>query len=266
MPEWRRHGLLGFTVNLQGGSPQGYSQGPALAQHAPSTPTARCAPDYLGRLGAHPRPGRRAGHGRRSSATSISARTSGCGTRRPSAAAVDGGDGWLLDRGLPQRPRRDQQRVRRSAYEHAILKPDRVHELIERGQGAARRPAAAGRHELSAAGASRGERRRGLRLPAAARQRRRPTRPGSRRWSRTRGGCAEVPADADRVQRGRPLRLRPAGRTTCRGGARALRLVGLLRPGREQLPRRLPVAPVNWGINTDRKRAFFGLLKEVTGS
>lgn len=26
MPEWRRHGLLSFTINLQGGSPQGYSQ------------------------------------------------------------------------------------------------------------------------------------------------------------------------------------------------------------------------------------------------
>lgn len=26
MPEWRRHGLLGITVNLQGGSPQGYSK------------------------------------------------------------------------------------------------------------------------------------------------------------------------------------------------------------------------------------------------
>ncbi|WP_291984128.1 hypothetical protein [Luteitalea sp.] len=27
MPEWRRHGLLSFTINLQGGSPEGYSQG-----------------------------------------------------------------------------------------------------------------------------------------------------------------------------------------------------------------------------------------------
>jgi hypothetical protein len=26
MPEWRKHGLLGFTINLQGGSPEGYSQ------------------------------------------------------------------------------------------------------------------------------------------------------------------------------------------------------------------------------------------------
>jgi hypothetical protein len=26
MPEWRKHGLLGITVNLQGGSPEGYSK------------------------------------------------------------------------------------------------------------------------------------------------------------------------------------------------------------------------------------------------
>src|SRR5689334_7317756 len=26
MPEWRSHGVLGFTVNLQGGSPEGYSR------------------------------------------------------------------------------------------------------------------------------------------------------------------------------------------------------------------------------------------------
>jgi hypothetical protein len=26
MPEWKKHGLLAFTLNLQGGSPQGYSQ------------------------------------------------------------------------------------------------------------------------------------------------------------------------------------------------------------------------------------------------
>jgi len=26
MPDWRRHGLLAFTVNLQGGSPEGYSK------------------------------------------------------------------------------------------------------------------------------------------------------------------------------------------------------------------------------------------------
>ena len=27
LPEWKRHGILAFTINLQGGSPEGYSQG-----------------------------------------------------------------------------------------------------------------------------------------------------------------------------------------------------------------------------------------------
>ena len=44
MPEWRRHGLLAFTLNLQGGSPQGYSQAAAVAQLGASTPTARSRP------------------------------------------------------------------------------------------------------------------------------------------------------------------------------------------------------------------------------
>ncbi len=32
MPEWRKHGLLAITLNLQGGSPQGYSKETALVQ------------------------------------------------------------------------------------------------------------------------------------------------------------------------------------------------------------------------------------------
>ena len=43
MAAWRAHGLLAFTVNLQGGSPQGYSQhSPGTTAH--SRPTGRCAP------------------------------------------------------------------------------------------------------------------------------------------------------------------------------------------------------------------------------
>lgn len=49
MPVWRQHGLLAFTINLQGGCPQGY------AQHQPwhnSALTAEGAlrPDYMARL------------------------------------------------------------------------------------------------------------------------------------------------------------------------------------------------------------------------
>jgi hypothetical protein len=49
MPEWRRQGLLGFTINLQGGSPQGYSQEQPWHNSAfEADGTLR--PDYLNRL------------------------------------------------------------------------------------------------------------------------------------------------------------------------------------------------------------------------
>ncbi len=49
MPEWRRHGLLSFTMNFQGGSPMGYSQEQPWhnsAFHADGT----LRPDYLERM------------------------------------------------------------------------------------------------------------------------------------------------------------------------------------------------------------------------
>ncbi len=49
MPEWRRHGLLSFTLNLQGGSPQGYSQDQPWHNNA-FNPDGSLRGDYLGRL------------------------------------------------------------------------------------------------------------------------------------------------------------------------------------------------------------------------
>jgi hypothetical protein len=49
MPSWRKHGLLGFTINLQGGSPQGYSQDQPWHNSA-FGPDGSLRPDYLGRL------------------------------------------------------------------------------------------------------------------------------------------------------------------------------------------------------------------------
>jgi hypothetical protein len=49
MPEWRRHGLLSFTIGLQGGSPQGYSQDQPWHNSAfDADGTLR--PDYMNRL------------------------------------------------------------------------------------------------------------------------------------------------------------------------------------------------------------------------
>jgi hypothetical protein len=49
MPEWRRHGMLGFTINVQGGSPQGYSREQPWHNNG-YHPDGSLRPEYLGRL------------------------------------------------------------------------------------------------------------------------------------------------------------------------------------------------------------------------
>jgi hypothetical protein len=49
MPAWRRHGLLSFTLNLQGGSPQGYSQDQPW-HNSGFHPDGRLRADYVNRL------------------------------------------------------------------------------------------------------------------------------------------------------------------------------------------------------------------------
>ena len=41
---------------------------------------------------------------------------------------------------------------------------------------------------------------------------------------------------------------------------------GYFDPGKSNYSDGYQCPPVNWGISTERKRAFFGLLKEVTGA
>jgi len=49
LPEWRRHGLLAFTVNLQGGSPEGYSKAQPWENTAIDAEGNR-RPAYMSRL------------------------------------------------------------------------------------------------------------------------------------------------------------------------------------------------------------------------
>src|SRR5687767_13972497 len=49
MPEWRKHGLICFTISLQGGSPQGYSQNQRCHNSAVTT-EGELRPDYMARL------------------------------------------------------------------------------------------------------------------------------------------------------------------------------------------------------------------------
>lgn len=49
MPEWRKHGLLSFTINIQGGSPQGYSREQPWHNNG-FHPDGTLRAEYLGRL------------------------------------------------------------------------------------------------------------------------------------------------------------------------------------------------------------------------
>src|SRR5690349_6597350 len=50
MPAWRKHGLVGFTINLQGGSPQGYSKDQPWTNSAFDFEDGSLRPEYLARL------------------------------------------------------------------------------------------------------------------------------------------------------------------------------------------------------------------------
>lgn len=135
MPQWRRAGLLAFTLNLQGGSPEGYSR--EQPWHNPGfTADGALRPDYAAR------------------AARILDRADELGMvvilglfyfgqderLRDEAAvirAVDAATAWLLSGGWRNVivEVNNECNVR---YDHAILQPERVHELIARVRGRTR--------------------------------------------------------------------------------------------------------------------------------
>jgi hypothetical protein len=129
MPEWRAHGLLAFTINLQGGSPQGYSKDQPWHNSAIAADGALRA-DYLRRLERILDRADELGM-----VVMLGYFYFGQDERvRDEAAvirAVDEATKWILDHGWRNVlvEINNECNVR---YDHAILKPDRVHELIER--------------------------------------------------------------------------------------------------------------------------------------
>ncbi len=129
MPEWRRHGLLAFTINLQGGSPQGYSREQPWHNSAINADGTLRA-DYMARLGRILDRADELGM-----AVILGLFYFGQDERVKDEAAViravDAATQWLLDRG----DRHVLVEVNNECnvrYDHAILKPQRVHELILR--------------------------------------------------------------------------------------------------------------------------------------
>jgi hypothetical protein len=129
MPEWCKHGLLAFTLNLQGGSPYGYSREQPWRNSA-FAPDGSLRPEYFARL------------------TRILDRADELGmvvilgyfyqaqdrvlTNETAVLhAVDNATGWLLDNGYRNVMIEINNECDQS-YVNEILRPGRVHELVAR--------------------------------------------------------------------------------------------------------------------------------------
>jgi len=131
MPDWRAHGLVAFTLNLQGGSPEGYSHGQPWLNSA-FQPDGSLRAEYFSRLNQILNRADELGmvvilgyfyQGQDHDLTGETA----------VIRAVDNATDWILDHGyrnviIEINNECDQH------YVNAILQPPRVHELIARVQ------------------------------------------------------------------------------------------------------------------------------------
>jgi hypothetical protein len=133
MPEWKRHGLLAFPVNFQGGSPEGYSSRQTWLTSGFS-PDGSIRPAFADRM-------RRVLDAADDLGMVVILGYFYFGQDpqlRDEAAvlrATDEARRWLLDGGWRNVLVEVNNETDVSAYDHEILKPRRVHELIERVRG-----------------------------------------------------------------------------------------------------------------------------------
>ena len=263
LPIYREHGLLAVTVNFQGGNPRGYGRHQPWHNSA-FTAEGELKPDYLDRM-------------RR-----VMEKTDALGMavilgvfyfgqderlRNESALcrALDNAVAWVLERGYQHVLLEVNNECNVKRYEHEILQPHRVSELIERAK--------------------------------------RMTRNGCRLLVGTSYGGGFVPlenvvcvsdfllmhgngvSDPNRIAAMveqardvpgyRPMPIlfneddhfnfdKPFNNFIAAVSKRAS--WGYFDPGENNYHNGFQSPPVNWGLSTERKRSFFQFLKEMTGS
>lgn len=268
LPEYRRHGLLAITVNLQGGSPEGYSR------EQPWENSAFAADGSL-----------RDAFADRMRQVLTSADASGLAVivgyfyqgqderladETAVLKAVDAATDFLLAGGF-ENVLVEINNECNTRYEHAILQPERVHELIDRVKARA-----GGRLLVSTSYGGRG------RVPDESVAR-------VADFLLLHGNGTDDPAliaaqvDATRslsTYRGQPIMFNeddhfgfenPLNNFTAALSRHAS--WGFFDPGsgaggagaRGNYLDGFQLVPVNWQINTPRKRAFFDLVADVSG-
>ncbi len=135
LPTWRSHGLLAFTINLQGGSPEGYSQSQPWINSA-IAPDGSLRTPYMTRLSRII-----SAADRENMVVILGYFYFGQDERIADEAAVvravDNATQWVLENGW----RNVMIEINNECnvnYDHKILRPERVHELIERVKSTSR--------------------------------------------------------------------------------------------------------------------------------
>jgi hypothetical protein len=263
MPEWRRNGLLGFTINLQGGCPLGYCKEQPWHNSA-FLPEGLLRGDYLRRLERILHRADELGM-----VPIVGYFYFGQDERLRDEPAVRRGvreaTEWLLKNEFTNVLVEINNECDVRAYDHDFLKPPRVHELIEYAKGIRR-----GGRRLYV-GTSFG----GGSVPtdnvAAASD-----------FILMHGNGVEDPARISAMVE--EVRERPSYRpmpilfneddhfdfekpmNNMVAAVSHYASWGYFDPGENNYQDGYQCPPVNWGINTERKEEFFGFLKEMTGS
>ncbi|MGQ9525555.1 MAG: hypothetical protein ACUVTZ_12055 [Armatimonadota bacterium] len=263
MPDWRKHGLLAFTVNFQGGNPRGYSSTQPWRNTA-FRPDGSLKPDYLSRM------------------ERVINRADELGmvvilgifyfgqdqVLRDEAAVIKGLDNavnWVISKDY-RNVLIEVNNECNVAYDHDILRPKRVPELIRRVRQLSQKAG----HRLYA-GTSFG----GGTLPTedvvAASDFVLMHGNGVNNPAR----IAEMVDQVRAMPSYRPMPIlfneddhfdfdKPMNNFVAALSRYAS--WGYFDPGTGNYHDGYQSAPVNWGINTERKRAFFSLLAEITGA
>jgi len=263
MPEWRQHGLLAFTINLQGGSPEGYSkaqpwQNPAFAADG------SLRPDYFLRLERILDRADELGM-----VVIVGYFYFGQSGQLTNEAAVvhatDDATKWLLDHGWQNVLVEINNECSSLRYQ-SVLRPARVHELIEQVKNTRRGGRRLPVGTSYSGGQIPGEKvvqasdflllhGNGVSSPEQIR--------GMVRQTRAVPGYAPKPIlfnEDDHFNFDEPTNnfIAAIGEHAS-WGYFDYRMKG------EGFDEGYQSVPVNWGVSSDRKRGFFRLLSEITG-
>lgn len=261
LPEYRRYGLLAVTVNLQGGSPEGYSREQPWHNSA-FTADGDLRPDYQTRMERVLDKADELGM-----AVILGLFYFGQDRRLKDEAAVlralDQSVNWVLRRGW-RNVLIEIDNECNVGYSHSALRPERVHGLIERVKGRT----CNGRRLL--VGTSYG----GGAIPG-------PDVVAASDFLLLHGnGLGRPQQIADMIRRARrvagyrPMPIlfneddhfdfdKPDNNLSAAVGGHCS--WGYFDPGRSNYSDGFQCPPVNWSLSTDRKRAFFAKIREIAG-